>query len=424
MNRTHFKFFLSTVLMLFCGFSLIFIHRNPTISNVNYADFKYLPWIASALIMAIIIEIVVVRIKSRRCAWMFSCACFLSCLGILAIARLDYALTIPQIRWFIVGMAAFIVAVRSEKILRQMLNYEYILGISCIILLIIPLIFGVDIGGNKNWLILGNFRIQPSEFAKILLVFFLAAYLSEHRKTLDLREKRLLFFKLPPIRFLAPLIAIWGASLLMFVVARDLGAALIFFAVAVVMTYAATGNKSYFIFALVFFVTGAIISYYAFNHVQIRFNIWLNPWSDPRGAAYQIVESLFAIENGNVWGAGFTKGYPTFIPEVHTDFIFSAIAEELGLVGSISLILIYSLFFYQSVVISLASVKEEEMLLIFGAGIMFFLQTFIIMGGVTKFFPLTGVTLPFMSYGGSSMVSCFILLGVIVALSRKENVNV
>ncbi len=355
---------------------------------------------------------------------MFSCACFLSCLGILAIARLDYALTIPQIRWFIVGMAAFIVVVRSEKFLRRLLNYEYVLGILCVVLLMLPLIFGVEIGGNKNWIVLGSFRIQPSEFAKILLVFFLAAYLSEHRKTLDLRKKRLLFFNLPPIRFLAPLIAIWGASLLMFVVAKDLGAALIFFAVAVVMTYAATGNKSYFIFALIFFVTSAIISYCAFNHVKIRFDIWLNPWSDPRGAAYQIIESLFAIENGNVWGAGFTKGYPTFIPEAHTDFIFSAIAEEFGLAGSVSLIVIYALLFYQCVLISLIAVKEEEMLLIFGAGIMFFLQTFIIMGGVTKFFPLTGVTLPFMSYGGSSMVSCFMLLGVIVAVSRKENVNV
>ncbi|MBQ1510278.1 MAG: FtsW/RodA/SpoVE family cell cycle protein, partial [Selenomonadaceae bacterium] len=181
-----------------------------------------------------------------------------------------------------------------------------------------------------------------------------------------------------------------------------------------------TGNKSYVFIALLFFGVAAAVSYALFGHVRVRFDIWLNPWQDPSGMAYQVVQSMFSFGSGGIWGTGFAHGHPELIPEVHTDFIFAAVAEELGLIGSLLLMLIYALFFYEGIRIALGCREEGQIFLVAGCDIVFFLPAFIIIAGVTKFLPLTGITLPFVSYGGSSIVSCFILLGVMVSLSRKE----
>jgi len=206
----------------------------------------------------------------------------------------------------------------------------------------------------------------------------------------------------------------------MFVVARDLGSALLFLGLAVIMTYMATGNKSYVVLAAGFIGIAALLSYMAFSHVQVRFDIWWDPWQDPSGMAYQVVQSLFAFGSGGVWGTGFGHGHPDLIPEVHTDFIFSAIAEELGLVGALMVMLVYLLFFYEGIRVALTRTTPAYMLLSAGAASVFFLQAFIIIAGVTKFLPLTGITMPFVSYGGSSMVSSFLLLGILISVSRGQ----
>ena len=270
---------------------------------------------------------------------------------------------------------------------------------------------------------LGPFSVQPSEFGKILIVLFLAAYLSDHRKVLSLPKRRLLFLQLPPLRFIAPLICIWSIAVLMFVVEKDLGSALLFFGIAVLMTYMATGSKSYVFLALLFMGLAATICYMGFAHVRVRFDIWLNPWQDPNGMAYQVVQSLFAFGTGGVWGTGFGYGHPGFIPEVHTDFIFAAIAEEMGLIASLMLMACYVMAFWRGICIALSCPQEKELLLAAGCSALLLMQAFIIIAGVTKFLPLTGITLPFISYGGSSMVSGFILLGMLLSLS-KERKNV
>ena len=196
----------------------------------------------------------------------------------------------------------------------------------------------------------------------------------------------------------------------------------VIFCMAVGMTYMATGSKSYVFIALCFFGVGAFLSYALFSHVQVRFNIWLDPWADPTGQAYQVVQSLFAFGAGGVWGTGFAHGQPLLIPEVHTDFIFSAIGEEMGFLGCSAIMLGYMLFFYRGVKIALNCQKDLYMLSAAGFAVAFFLQAFIIIAGVTKFLPLTGITLPFISYGGSSMVSGFIMVGLLLALSNKEKV--
>lgn len=405
------------MLIMFLGLGLIAINQYP---KVDYSPFG---WALGAGVLSLAVQIVLLRGRYSREIWIFPIVMFFSSIGVIMLGRLKPVLCVPQLRWLIIGMLVMLVVLSLSEKIKEMMQYQYILGICTLVVLCLSLLFGVEIGGSKNWLVLGPISVQPSEFGKILLVLFLAAFLSDHREMLDAAKKRLLFLDLPPLRFIAPLLVIWGIAILMFVVQRDLGSALLFFCMAVFMTYMATGSKSYVFIALCFIFIGAIISYYLFGHVRVRFNIWLNPWADPAGQAYQVVQSLFAFGAGGVWGTGFTHGHPGLIPEVHTDFIFSAIGEEMGLLGCTAVMAAYVLLFYRGIMIALACKRDLFTLAAAGFSIALFVQAFIIMAGVTKFLPLTGITLPFISYGGSSMVSGFIMIGLLLSLSKKESRN-
>ena len=384
------------------------------------ADLLLLPWLAAVIVGAFFTQFILGR-RDGTDLTLFPAAMLLASLGLIMIGRLKPALFLTQMRWLLLGLIVYLFLVfLGERVLR-LLSYPYLLGVFCLLLLCSALFFGTEIGGSRNWIVFGPFAVQPSEFGKIVIIMFLAAYLTEHREVLTLPRHRLLWLKLPVLRFIAPLLFIWGIAILMFVVQRDLGSALLFFGIAVSMTYMATGRKSYVALAFAFFLGAAALSYSFFSHVRVRFNIWLDPWSDPSGSAYQVVQSLFALGSGGVWGAGFAHGHPNLIPEVHTDFIFAAIAEELGLLGSLGVMLVFVLFFYRAIRIALACREETRMLLAAGIAVVFLLQAFIIIAGVTKFLPLTGITLPFVSYGGSSMIASFMLLGILTVLSKKEN---
>ena len=392
---------------------LLFAHRLT-------ADPLLLPWLAAVIIGAFFTQFILGR-RDGTDLTLFPAAMLLASLGLIMIGRLKPALFLTQMRWLLLGLIVYLFLVfLGERVLR-LLSYPYLLGVFCLLLLCSALFFGTEIGGSRNWIVFGPFAVQPSEFGKIVIIMFLAAYLTEHREVLTLPRHRLLWLKLPVLRFIAPLLLIWGIAILMFVVQRDLGSALLFFGIAVSMTYMATGRKSYVALAFAFFLGAAALSYSFFSHVRVRFNNWLDPWSDPSGSAYQVVQSLFALGSGGVWGAGFAHGHPNLIPEVHTDFIFAAIAEELGLLGSLGVMLVFALFFYRAIRIALACREETRMLLAAGIAVVFLLQAFIIIAGVTKFLPLTGITLPFVSYGGSSMIASFMLLGILTVLSKKEN---
>ena len=384
------------------------------------ADLLLLPWLAAVIVGAFFTQFILGR-RDGTDLTLFPAAMLLASLGLIMIGRLKPALFLTQMRWLLLGLIVYLFLVfLGERVLR-LLSYPYLLGVFCLLLLCSALFFGTEIGGSRNWIVFGPFAVQPSEFGKIVIIMFLAAYLTEHREVLTLPRHRLLWLKLPVLRFIAPLLLIWGIAILMFVVQRDLGSALLFFGIAVSMTYMATGRKSYVALAFAFFLGAAALSYSFFSHVRVRFNIWLDPWSDPSGSAYQVVQSLFALGSGGVWGAGFAHGHPNLIPEVHTDFIFAAIAEELGLLGSLGVMLVFALFFYRAIRIALACREETRRLLAAGIAVVFLLQAFIIIAGVTKFLPLTGITLPFVSYGGSSMIASFMLLGILTVLSKKEN---
>ena len=384
------------------------------------ADLLLLPWLAAVIVGAFFTQFILGR-RDGTDLTLFPAAILLASLGLIMIGRLKPALFLTQMRWLLLGLIVYLFLVFLGERFLRLLSYPYLLGVFCLLLLCSALFFGTEIGGSRNWIVFGPFAVQPSEFGKIVIIMFLAAYLTEHREVLTLPRHRLLWLKLPVLRFIAPLLLIWGIAILMFVVQRDLGSALLFFGIAVSMTYMATGRKSYVALAFAFFLGAAALSYSFFSHVRVRFNIWLDPWSDPSGSAYQVVQSLFALGSGGVWGAGFAHGHPNLIPEVHTDFIFAAIAEELGLLGSLGVMLVFALFFYRAIRIALACREETRMLLAAGIAVVFLLQAFIIIAGVTKFLPLTGITLPFVSYGGSSMIASFMLLGILTVLSKKEN---
>lgn len=393
---------------------LLFGHRLP-------AEFSLLPWLGAVIALAFFVQIVSGKRRDGADTTLFSAAMLLASLGVIMIGRLKPALFLTQLRWLLLGILVYLVVILLGERLLRLLSYPYMLGVFCLLLLCSALFFGTEIGGSRNWIVFGSFAVQPSEFGKIVIIMFLASYLAEHREVLMLPRHKLLCLKLPVLRFIAPLLFIWGIAILMFVVQRDLGSALLFFGIAVFMTYMATGRKSYVALALAVFGGAAVVSYFLFSHVRVRFHIWLDPWTDPSGSAYQVVQSLFAFGSGGVWGAGFAHGHPNLIPEVHTDFIFAAIAEELGLLGSLGVMLVFALLFYRSIRIALSCREEKKILLAAGIASALFLQAFIIIAGVTKFLPLTGITLPFVSYGGSSMVSSFILLGMLNVLSKKEN---
>jgi cell division protein FtsW (lipid II flippase) len=343
--------------------------------------------------------------------------------GLITILRLKPNLFFIQSMWVGVGLITFLLTVFFAKRLEQVAYFKYVCGFIGVGLLLTAIIFGVDIGGHKSWVIMGPIRFQPSEFAKIFIVLFLAAYLSERRELLTLATKHYGPFVLPHPRFIAPLIAVWGMAMLMFVLQRDMGAALLFFGIATIMTYMVSGRLSYIIIGFILFLVGSVICYKFYSHIQTRVDIWLNPWADPNGGAYQIVQSLFALGSGGIMGSGLTYGFPTMIPEVHTDFIFAAIGEEMGLIGAGAIIIIYILLIYRAFRASLLSIMPFSMLIAGGLAVSMALQIFLIIGGVTNFFPLTGITLPFISYGGSSIISNFILLGVIFSISEVRSYN-
>ena len=407
--------------LLLCALGVLFLKQGAGQAGWVFdwhTQLAYLPWLA--LLICAGAASYVLAAQRRLDSVPLSLAYLLLAVGLAEIARLKPELFTAQLRWACVGIAFWALTVVLWERLRDFLAYPYVLGIATTIILLLPLLFGVSIGGNTNWLAFGGFSVQPSEFGKILLIFFLAAYLADHRAVLTLPARRFLFLHLPPVRFIAPLVVLWGLAVLMFVIARDLGAALLFFGMAVLMTYMGTGRKSYVFLAGLFILVAAALSYALFGHVRVRFDIWLHPWADPNGMSYQVVQSLFAIGTGGIWGTGFAEGHPLLIPEVHTDFIFAAIAEEFGLIGAVFVLMCYALLFWRGSRIAMGVPRAEESLLAAGCAASLLLQAFIITAGVTKLLPLTGITLPFVSYGGSSMSASFILVGILTALSGER----
>jgi cell division protein FtsW (lipid II flippase) len=359
---------------------------------------------------------------------LFPTASLLAGLGYAVIYRLNPGLAEEQLGWLILGLSLFMLTLFLIRDQRALAGYTYTIGLAGLGFLLMPIVpkIGETINGARLWVRLGPISFQPSEAGKVLLVVFMASYLANRRELLAVATRRIGPIRLPEPKYLGPLLLAWSVSLAVLFVEKDLGSSLLFFAIFVAMLWAGTGRASYLVLGIVLFLIGALLGYLAFAHVQDRVLIWIHAL-DPsyiQNKGYQLAQGQFALATGGIGGTGLGRGHPGLIPFVATDFIFAAIGEELGLLGAMAVLLLYVLLVSRGLRLALSRMDDFSKLLAVGLTSTLALQTFIIVGGVTRLIPLTGITLPFVSYGGSSLVANFVLLALLVRVSAEARERV
>jgi cell division protein FtsW (lipid II flippase) len=402
------------------GFASVFIAQQAVISTAS------LSYLAFFLGLYLAVHVVCRVFLPYADPYVMPLVALLTGIGLTMIYRVDPDLALRQGLWLVIGVGVFsacAILIRDYRVLDEV---KYILGIAAIVLLILPAIpgLGTTINGASLWVELGPVAFQPGELAKVLFVVFLAGYLRDRRELLSSGLGRI---GLPPLRHAGPLLVIWGGAMLVLFQTNDIGGGLLYFSVFLAMLYMATGRWAYVLIGSGLFALGAWGLYHVVPHVQDRVTIWLHPWSDPFGDGYQLVQSIYAISGGGLFGAGLGRGVlltpegNTYIPYLETDFIYAGIAQELGLAGGAAVILLYVLLLYRGFRIAMLADDGFSKLLAAGLTATLAIQAFIIVGGVTGLIPLTGITLPFVSYGGSSLVANFLVLWLLLAVSNRVN---
>jgi peptidoglycan glycosyltransferase len=346
--------------------------------------------------------------------------------GYVFIARLDSDLAALQAVWTALGVGAFVATLALVRRARDIERLRYTFALIGIGLLLMPLLPGVgqNINGSRLWVRFGSVTFQPGELAKIALCVFFASYLVEKQPLLAMGTRKVAGVWVPNVRHFGPIVLAWGFSLVVMFWEKDLGSSLLFFALFIVLLWVATARGVYLGIGGVLFAGGALLAYKTFAHVQTRVHILADPWSVASGAGYQTVQALFAFAAGGVTGTNIGQGSPQRIPAVATDFIFAAIGEELGLLGTVAILVAFLLMVGAGLRIAMRVESPFEKLLAAGLTAIIGLQTFIILGGVTRLVPLTGITLPFVSYGGSSLISNYILLALLLRISDDSHERV
>jgi cell division protein FtsW (lipid II flippase) len=355
-------------------------------------------------------------------------------LGLAMIHRLDVAAamaatqnhqslprdTAPtQLVWTGLGlllMAGVLAAVRDARQLQRFTYTAMVVGLALLVLPLVP-VLGVTINGARIWIHLAGLSFQPAEIAKIALIVFFSGYLVVKRDALAVARTRFLGIDVPRGRDLGPILVAWLVSVAVLVFETDLGTSLLFFGLFVALLYVATGRRGWVIIGVVLFLLGSTLAYYMFAHVRVRVDVWLHPFADPLGMGYQVTQSLYGLANGGVLGTGIGQGSPQLVPFAKSDFIISAVGEELGLTGLMALLVLYAILVERGLRTALAARDDFGRLMACGLAFVMAMQVFIVVGGVTNLIPLTGLTTPFLAAGGSSLVANWVVIGLLLRVS-------
>ena len=417
--------------------------------QVNWAnaiEISTLEWTLSILVGVLALAMhITVRLRAPYAdPIMLPVATLLTMLGLIMIYRIDVANALraqrndtapptpdvySQITWFAIAAMLFIAVLVLVRDHRRLQRYTYTSGLIGIVLLVLPLapVIGTTVNGATLWVRIGGQSFQPAELAKILLTIFFAGYLVVKRDSLSLVRTKFLGLGFPRARDLGPILIAWLVSLGVLIFQRDLGTSLLFFGLFVSMLYIATQRRSWLVIGAILFIAGAAATYAIFGHVRLRVQVWIDPWPYADDQGYQIVQSLFGLSNGGLFGAGLGQGFPTFVPFASTDFIFAALGEELGLTGLFAICVLYAILVQRGLRTAIAVRDGFGQLLAAGLSITIALQVFVIIGGVTRLVPLTGLTTPFLSYGGSSLIANWVIIALLLRISdraRRPDVSV
>ena len=371
----------------------------------------------------------VIRFRLKHAdPYLFPLVAVLACFGLVMIYRIDDELARQQAQWFVIGLGMFAATIIGLPDYRVLERYRYLIALAGIVLLVLPRAFPPTNGAYLS-VRLGSLSVQPAEFAKLAIVIFLASYLRDTRQVLVLGARRFLFVTLPPLKHFGPVLVIWGAAMVLLFFIQDLGSSVMFYGGFLAILYVATSRLSFPVIGLALFAAGSYLLYQVRPTIESRVAAWRDPF-DPElyervGGSYQLAQSLFAQADGGVLGQGFgqsvleLQGGKPVLPAPQTDFIYAVIVNELGLAGGLALLLVYLLVVQRGFKVAMLARDSFSKLLAAGLTSVFALQVFVIVGGVTKLIPLTGVTLPFVSYGGSSVMANFILLALLLLVSDR-----
>lgn len=394
-------------------YALAALGKNSTIPPV------IVPFLIVLLGLLLVAHFATRKLARGADATLLPLAAILHGIGYVMITRLNDHLAGLQTTWTFVAIAAYVATLLVVQRTPDLARYKWTFFILGAGLLLMPMVPGVgrSVGGARIWVRVGPINFQPGEFAKILLALFFAGYLYERRELIATGTWSIGPLRLPEPRHFMPIALAWVFSVVVMVGQKDLGSSLLFFTLFVVMLWVATERATFLVMGFTLFGGAAYVAFRTFTHVQDRVHIWLDPWSQYQGKGYQIVQGLFAISDGGVGGAGLGQGHPNLIPAVQNDFIFAAIAEEMGLIGSTAVLISFLLMVGAGLRIAIRAERSFEKLLAVGLTTLLGVQAFIIIGGVIRVVPLTGITLPFVSYGGSSLVANYILLALLMRVS-------
>ena len=419
LSRFSLQWLLLALAGVFMLVSLLTISLSRSPQPVDWSGFAL--WLACAAVGGLLLD----RRLPMRDPFLFPLAMFLSAWGLVAAERLAPHFADRQEIWLMLGVASMLLVATFPHALRWLRRYRYLLLAAALLLLLTTIILGSNPSGfataPRLWLRFGAVYLQPSELMKIILIAFLASYLAED-KTSSLAERIGGTSRFGAPRLLGPMLLMWSLSIIILVWQRDLGTAMLFFVVFVLLLYLRNGDWRVLVGGFCLVLVAGYGAYHLFDVVQLRVDIWLNPWLDPDGRAYQIVQSLIAFGAGGVFGSGPGLGSPYYVPVVHSDFVFAALAEEWGLLGVVAAVSCFAVISVRGLSIAAShSRRANYSLLAAGLTVMLAVQAIMIMAGVLKLLPLTGVTLPFVSYGGSSLLVSFVVIGILLRLSAETS---